>query len=101
MLTKKKDKVEVEILTSNKCSIKELDIEKFNDEYRTLKVFKTSKFHDRFIIVDNREVYLLGASIKDAGKKCFGINKIEDINIIKKLLTNEMKDYEKNVVAKT
>lgn len=95
MLTKKKDKVGVEILTSKKCSIKEIDVEKFNEEYNILKIFKTNKFHDRFIIIDNREIYLLGASIKDAGKKCFGISKIEDINIVKEILTKEIKDCRK------
>lgn len=39
-------------------------------------------FHDRFIVIDNKEMYHLGASIKDLGKKCFGINKIEDREII-------------------
>lgn len=48
-------------------------------EYPILKVAKTNKFHDRFIIIDNEEMYHLGASIKNLGKKCFGINKIEDV----------------------
>jgi len=51
-----------------------------------LKVAKTNKFHDRFIVIDNKEMYHLGASIKDLGKKCFGINKIEDIEIIEKII---------------
>ena len=86
MLTKKKENVEVVILTSNKSNIENLDIQKFNKEYPVLKVAKTNKFHDRFIIIDNIEMYHLGASIKDLGKKCFGINKIEDINIIEKII---------------
>ena len=84
MLTKKKNNVEVVILTSNKSQIQNLDIQKFNKEYPVLKVAITNKFHDRFIIIDNKEMYHLGASIKDLGKKCFGINKIEDMEIIKK-----------------
>jgi len=63
-----------------------LDIKKFNKEYPILKVAKTNKFHDRFIIIDNKEMYHLGASIKDLGKKCFGINKIEDMEIIEKII---------------
>ena len=51
-----------------------------------LKIEKTNKFHDRFIILDEKEMYHLGASIKDLGKKCFGINKIEDIEIIEKVI---------------
>ena len=71
MLTKKKNNVEVVILTSDKSNIENLDIKKFNKEYPILKVAKTNKFHDRFIVIDNKEMYHLGASIKDLGKKCF------------------------------
>ena len=86
MLTKKKNNVEVVILTSNKSNIQNIDIQKFNKEYPILKIAKTNKFHDRFIILDNEEMYHLGASIKDLGKKCFGINKIEDKEIIEKII---------------
>ena len=87
MLTKKKNNVEVVILTSNKSNIQNIDIQKLNKEYPILKIAKTNKFHDRFIVLDNEEMYHLGASIKDLGKKCFGINKIEDIEIIKKIIS--------------
>ncbi len=86
MLIKKKNNVEVVILTSSKSNIQNIDIQKFNKEYPILKVAKTNKFHDRFIIIDNKEMYHLGASIKDLGKKCFGINKIEDKEIIEKII---------------
>ena len=86
MLTKKNNNVEVVILTSDKSNIQQIDIQKFNKEYPILKVAKTNKFHDRFIIIDNEEMYHLGASIKDLGKKCFGINKIEDVEIIEKII---------------
>ena len=84
ILVKKNKNVEVVILTSKNSNISKLDIQKFNKEYPILKVAKTDKFHDRFIIIDNKELYHCGASIKDLGKKCFGINKMEDIEIIKK-----------------
>ena len=86
MLTKKNNNVEIVILTSDKSNIQQIDIQKFNKEYPILKVAKTNKFHDRFIIIDNEEMYHLGASIKDLGKKCFGINKIEDVEIMEKIL---------------
>ena len=86
MLIKKNKNVEVVILTSEKSNIEKIDIQKFNKEYPVLKVAKTNKFQDRFIVIDNKEMYHLGASIKDLGKKCFGINKIEDIEIIKKII---------------
>ena len=86
MLTKKNKSVEVIIITSNKSNIENIDIKKFNKEYPILKVVKSNKFHDRFIIIDNKELYHCGASIKDLGKKCFAINKIEDISFIDKLV---------------
>lgn len=82
MLTKRNKEVEVIILTSEKSNISKLDIQKFNKEYPFLKVIKTNKFHDRFIIIDKIEMYHCGASIKDMGKKCFGINKIDDDSLI-------------------
>ena len=86
MLTKKNKNVETVIITSEKSNISQLDIQKFNKEYPILKVAKTNKFHDRFIIIDNKELYHCGASIKDLGKKCFAINKIEDMEIIKQII---------------
>ena len=65
MLTKKKSNVETIILTSNNSNIKDLDVQKFNKEYPVLKITKTNKFHDRFIIIDNKEMY-----------HCRGLNKI-------------------------
>ena len=86
MLQKKNKNVEVIILTIQNNKLTKLDIQKFNKEYPILKVAKTNKFHDRFIVIDNKEMYHLGASIKDLGKKCFGINKIEDVEIIDKII---------------
>ncbi|MCL2383591.1 MAG: ORF6N domain-containing protein [Oscillospiraceae bacterium] len=86
MLTKRNEDVEVVILTSEKSNISKLDVQKFNKEYPVLKVAKSNKFHDRFIIIDSEELYHCGASIKDLGKKCFAINKIVDNNIIDKIM---------------
>ena len=89
MLAKKNKNVEVTILTSIKSNIQNIDIQKFNKEYPTLKVAKTDKFHDRFVLLDNTEMYHLGASIKDLGKKCFAISKVENeemINLIKRVI---------------
>ena len=52
------------------------------------EIAKTNKFHDRFIIIDDKEMYHLGASIKDLGKKCFGINKIEDEEYLEIIIKN-------------
>lgn len=88
MLSKKKNGVEVVILTSNNSNILKLDVQKFNREYPVLKIAKTDRFHDRFIIIDNKELYHCGASLKDLGKKCFGINRIDDVDYIESLRKN-------------
>ena len=83
MLSKKQDNVNVILLTSYKSNIQNIDIQKFNKQYPTIKLAHTNAFHDRFIIIDEKELYHLGASIKDLGKKCFAMNKIENEEIIK------------------
>lgn len=85
MLSKKNKNVEVIILTLQNTSLNKLDINKFNKQYPTLKVAYTNKFHDRFIVIDNEKLYHIGASLKDLGKKCFAISKIEDDEYIEKI----------------
>ncbi len=86
ILQKKNKNVEVVILTLPNCNLTKLDIKKFNEQYPVLKIARTDKFHDRFIIIDNRELYHCGASLKDLGKKCFGINKIKDNTFIENVM---------------
>lgn len=85
MLLKKNANVEVVILTSQNSSLTKLDVQKFNKQYPSLNLVTTNKFHDRFIIIDNRDLYHIGASLKDLGKKCFAISKINDIDYIDKI----------------
>ena len=85
MLSKKNKDVEVVILTSQNCNLTKLDISKFNKQYPNLKVSRTNKFHDRFIVIDNKNLYHIGASLKDLGKKCFAISKIEDDEYVNKI----------------
>jgi len=85
MLLKKNKNVKVTILTSEKSNISKLDVQKFNKEYPILEIVKTDKFHDRFLVIDNKELYHIGASLKDLGKKCFAISKIEDKDYLKKV----------------
>lgn len=86
ILCKKNQGVDVVIATSGKGSLSAKDITKFNAQYPKLSVKTNTDFHDRFLIIDNAEVYHIGASIKDAGKKSFGITKIEDKDLIKSLI---------------
>ncbi len=85
MLSKKNKNVEVVILTSQNSNISKLDINKFNKQYPILKIAITNKFHDRFIVIDNKELYHCGASLKDLGKKCFAISKMEDTEYVEKV----------------
>ncbi len=55
-------------------------IEKFNKQYKNLKVFEYSKSHDRFLIIDEKIIYHIGASLKDLGNKWFAFSKLEDDN---------------------
>lgn len=82
ILCKKNQGVDVVIVTAGKGNLSAKDITKFNAQYPKLSVKTTKGFHDRFLILDKTEVYHIGASIKDAGKKSFGITKIEDKDLI-------------------
>ena len=83
MLVYKKENVSIELVTSSHYLTK-TDINKFNKQYPNLNIKYSNIFHDRFIIIDNT-LYHLGASLKDLGKKCFAINKIEDKDILDKI----------------
>ena len=86
ILCKKNKGVDVVITTAGKGSLSTKDITKFNTQYPKLSVKTNTDFHDRFLIVDKTEVYHIGASIKDAGKKSFGITRIEDKDLIMSLV---------------
>ena len=86
ILAKKKTDVNVVIYTSKNTKLSKVDIEKFNKQYPTIEVKYTEVFHDRFLILDDECAYHIGASIKDAGKKCFGINKIQDVGIVRDII---------------
>ena len=84
MLVYKKENASVELITSSHY-LTATDIRKFNKQYPNLKIKYSNLFHDRFIIIDNT-LYHLGASLKDLGKKCFAINKIEDIDYLERII---------------
>lgn len=86
MLAKKSAGVDVKIYTYANAQLTEKDEAKFNAQYPTLTVRKTQVFHDRFILLDGGTAYHIGASIKDAGKKCFAISLIDDPGVVTDLL---------------
>ena len=87
ILSKKNTGVNVKVITYSNARLSNTDITNFNAQYPNLIVKRSQVFHDRFIILDSSTVYHIGASIKDAGKKCFGISMIQDQGIVTDLLT--------------
>lgn len=86
MLSKKKKSVEVKIITHSKTKVLDIDIQKFNLQYPTLSIEYSDKMHDRFLLIDIKELYHIGASLKDLGKKCFAFSLMEDKELITNLL---------------
>ena len=54
-------------------------VEKYNKQYSNIELKNLTKFHDRFLIIDEKDIYHFGASLKDLGKKWFAVSKM-DIN---------------------
>ena len=78
LLSKKATGVTVEIVTSHQGNrLSPNDISSFNMQYGGLSVRESEHFHDRFLIIDDKELYLIGASLKDLGKKCFAFTKLD------------------------
>ena len=94
LFTKKREGVRLTIFTSEHydrnhvphCKISSADIATFNVQYPKLAVRYNETFHDRFLIIDDKELYVIGASLKDLGSKCFAFTKLApaDIRRIKK-----------------
>ncbi len=86
LLCKKNDMVSITIYTQEKTKLSKADVKKFNAQYPTLDVKFTKAFHDRFLILDEKIAYHIGASLKDAGNKRFGISLLQDEGIVQDIL---------------
>ncbi len=75
-LFSKNSNIKIKIFTNNISKQLQLDIDKYNKQYNNLEVQVTKNFHDRFIILDENDVYHIGASLKDLGNKVFAFSKI-------------------------
>jgi hypothetical protein len=75
-LAKKNKNVKILLLTKNISKQLQLDVQKANAQYGNFEIKKFTLSHDRFIIIDNTEMYHLGASLKDLGKKWFAFTKM-------------------------
>ena len=76
MLSKRSAGVSARIITRKVSEALQLDIEKFRHQYAPIEVEESSRFHDRFLIIDET-VYHIGASLKDLGKKLFAFSKMD------------------------
>ena len=76
-LSKKNEKVKVLLLSKNSSKQLALDVKKANEQYGNFETKVFNKSHDRFLIIDGEEVYHLGASLKDLGKKWFAFSKMD------------------------
>ena len=84
LLAKKAKGVSVELVTTRKGNrLAASDMATFNAQYGGLSVLTTKNFHDRYLIIDDKIVYLFGASLKDLGRKCFCAMKIEGADVPK------------------
>ncbi|NOR45301.1 MAG: ORF6N domain-containing protein [Candidatus Delongbacteria bacterium] len=76
-LTEVKKDIKVKILTRSISDKLKQDVIKFEKQYFNIELITFKKAHDRFIIIDENEIYLIGASLKDLGKKLFGFSKMD------------------------
>ncbi len=86
-LFSKNQKVKVTIYTKNINKQLKLDLAKYNAQYKPIEIKKFNEAHDRFMIIDDKEIYHIGASLKDLGKKWFAFSKfnLNAIDILKRL----------------
>ena len=77
------------LITKDSDRLSNSEIEKYNRQYHNLKVTRSNTFHDRYFIIDKKEIYHSGTSINNAGDKLFSINKLED-KFVKEKIINEI-----------
>jgi prophage antirepressor-like protein len=80
-LSKRHDKVSVTLLTKTISKQLQLDVHKANAQYPPIQVKLFGQSHDRFLIIDQTEIYHLGASLKDLGKKWFAFSKLDQRSV--------------------
>ena len=80
-LSKKNKNVKVVLFTKSATKQLLLDLQKTNEQYGGFEVRNFTQSHDRFLIIDSKEVYHLGASLKDLGRKWFAFSKLEKTSV--------------------
>lgn len=87
-LKHKKQGVTLSIYHSSKAKLSKKDILDFNSQYGLCAVYVNDKFHDRFLVIDDKDLYHLGASLNYAGKRVFALTKMEDEKILESIKRN-------------
>ena len=87
-------KTKVTLITQRRTRLTKTEIDKYNKQYNNLTVIKDSSFHDRYIIIDNHDIYHLGASIKHLGERVFSITLLED-----KIVKSDLLNFVKSIVG--
>ena len=83
---KRKDGVSIKICHGSRASLSSQDVTAFSSQYGPIDVKCDDAFHDRYMILDAKECYHIGASLNHAGKRVFGISRVEDDDVIALLL---------------
>jgi hypothetical protein len=78
LLSKRSEKVRAILYTKSISKTLRQDLEKFNSQYEPIEMQEFSSSHDRFLLIDRKELYLIGASLKDLGKRWFGFSRLND-----------------------
>ena len=82
-------KINIILITKDSQRLSDIEINKYNKQYNNLKVIRDNSFHDRYFIVDRKEIYHSGTSINNLGNKTFMINKLED-KCVKDIILNNV-----------
>ena len=92
MLSKRKETCKAIIFTQKINALLKLDLAKHNEQYPKIEIFQFKSAHDRFLIIDEKELYHIGASLKDLGKKWFAISKLNEFlpAVLEKLNNNNL-----------
>ena len=99
LFSKRNPDVTVEIYTKTISKQLALDVEKYNSQFEPIAIFPFSKAHDRFLILDGKELYHIGASLKDLGKKWFAFSKMDlaTSRILEQLAENKRSVFENSL----
>jgi len=87
-LSKRAENVEAIIYTKSISRVLQLDLERHNSQYPSISIRELRESHDRFLVIDRNELYHIGASLKDLGKKWFAFSKLDGKTI--ELILNEL-----------